>query len=361
VSPPSPEDEGRGLAAGSVWSPPPALPEGAVRPEVADTTGEFPVSEAVERLYEAGEERERLRAGRARVLPSLRAARRRLQRTLEKVRADAARIAEADRFRRMGDLLKPELHRLRRGETVARVTEYGEAGAVPVEVPLLPHLSPHANMERYYHLHRRLSRAAGLVQAREQELRARLARCEELLALAEAAPDAEALDALETRVREAGFGAPVRAARPASGGPAQRVPWREFRSATGRRILVGRTAEDNDALTFGHARGNDLWIHARGVPGSHVVVPIAEGEADGETQLDAATLAVYFSRRRDDASSEVAMTRVKHVRKPRDAAPGSVRYSQERTVLLRMEPARVARLLHSESAGVEPAAGQESR
>jgi predicted ribosome quality control (RQC) complex YloA/Tae2 family protein len=112
---------------------------------------------------------------------------------------------------------------------------------------------------------------------------------------------------------------------------------------------VGRGAAENDALTRSVARGNDLWLHARGVTGAHVVVRLDRGKApDQETLLDAAHLAVHFSDARGEPQADVAYTRAKHVRKPKGAAPGAVVYAQEKVVLLRVEPARTERLLAEE-------------
>ena len=129
---------------------------------------------------------------------------------------------------------------------------------------------------------------------------------------------------------------------------AQRVPYRTFRSSSGARILVGRSARDNDALTFGAARGNDLWLHARGVQGSHVLVPHPGESPDSRTLGDAALLAAHFSRSRGEDRAEVAWTRRKHVRKPKGAVPGSVLATQERVLAVRLSPERLATLLSTE-------------
>jgi predicted ribosome quality control (RQC) complex YloA/Tae2 family protein len=113
-------------------------------------------------------------------------------------------------------------------------------------------------------------------------------------------------------------------------------------------LLVGRGAAENDQLTRRVARGNDLWLHARGQAGAHVVIRLAGPEADQESLLDAAHLAAHFSDARGEPQVEVACTRAKYVRKGRGAAPGAVSYSQERVLHLRVEPARVARLLADE-------------
>jgi predicted ribosome quality control (RQC) complex YloA/Tae2 family protein len=129
----------------------------------------------------------------------------------------------------------------------------------------------------------------------------------------------------------------------------ERLPYRTFRSQAGLTLLVGRGPEDNDALTVRVARGNDLWLHARGAGGAHVVVRLDKGKGpDQETLLDAAHLAAWFSEARGAPTADVAWTHARHVRKPRGSAPGAVTYSQERTLLLRVEPGRVERLLASE-------------
>jgi predicted ribosome quality control (RQC) complex YloA/Tae2 family protein len=132
--------------------------------------------------------------------------------------------------------------------------------------------------------------------------------------------------------------------------------YRTFRSLSGVPLLVGRGAEQNDALTLRVARGNDLWLHARGLAGAHVVARLERGKApDQDTLLDAAHLAVHFSDARGQPQADVAYTRAKHVRKPRGAAPGAVTYSQERVILLRFEQTRLERLLAEEEGAEAPA------
>ncbi len=138
--------------------------------------------------------------------------------------------------------------------------------------------------------------------------------------------------------------------RPARRGEERKaLPYRSFASLAGAPILVGKGAEENDALTLTVAHGNDLWLHARGVAGAHVVVRLARGKApDQETLLDAAHLAVHFSDARGAPVVDVAYTRAKYVRRSKGAPPGAVTYSQEKVLPLRVEPARLERLLAEE-------------
>jgi predicted ribosome quality control (RQC) complex YloA/Tae2 family protein len=109
---------------------------------------------------------------------------------------------------------------------------------------------------------------------------------------------------------------------------------------------VGRGATHNDALTFKVAKPHHLWLHARGVPGAHVVVPLEKKQTiDQETLLDAAHLAFHHSDARGERAGEVSYTPVRYVRKA--GAPGAVTFTRETTFWLKVEPDRLKRLLSS--------------
>jgi predicted ribosome quality control (RQC) complex YloA/Tae2 family protein len=338
----------RTLLPGQPYEPPaaPAPQGGEIR--FAPVEGEpFPLSAAVERAYAEREQARLLLEARRRLREPIRAAVARATRALAKLEEEAARVPAAEADRRTGDLVKANLGRIRRGLREVTLTEWTEEGPREVKVALDPALSPRQNVERHYRRYRRIVESAARVAARQAEVRAREASLRALLARLDAAamPD---LARLEKEARRLGAGPrPLRA--PGRRREEAAVPYRTFRSLSGAPILVGRGAAENDALTLRVARGNDLWLHARGVAGAHVVVRLQKGKTpDQDAFLDAAHLAVHFSDARGAPQADVAYTRVKHVRKPRGAAPGAVTYSQEKVVLLRVEPARIERLLGEE-------------
>lgn len=103
--------------------------------------------------------------------------------------------------------------------------------------------------------------------------------------------------------------------------------------ASGARIYVGRSPRDNAALTFEMARPNDLWFHARNMPGAHVILaPSGRMEPTQDDIATAAGIAAYHSRARGSTSVDVDYTRRKYVRKVRDASPGMVRYTDFKTI-----------------------------
>ena len=108
---------------------------------------------------------------------------------------------------------------------------------------------------------------------------------------------------------------------------------RRYRSSDGYEVLVGRTARDNDQLTFRIARANDLWLHAGDYPGSHVIVRnSSRTEVPQRTVIEAAQLAAKFSQASKDSKVSIHYALRKFLTKPKGAAPGLVRMSRFKTI-----------------------------
>ncbi len=338
----------RALAPGKPYLPPEARRGDGEAPRFTPVAGSrFPVSAAVEAFYRRLEEERALAAARRRLREPLRAAVARSRRALERLAEEAERVPAAEADRRAADLLKQDLHAVPRGASEVEVTEWTAEGPRQVRLALDPSLTPRANMERLYRRYRRIAESAARVASRAAEVRVRLAATEALLAELDFASQ-DALPRLEREARKLGA-APRVQRTPRRRDEEQAAPHRTFRSLAGLSILVGRGAAENDQLTVRIAKGNDVWLHARGRTGAHVVLRLPKGHApDQESLLDAAHLAAHFSDARGEAAPEVIYTRAKHVRKVKGAAPGAVTYSQEKGMALRVEPGRVERLLQGE-------------
>ncbi|HET9599548.1 MAG TPA: NFACT family protein, partial [Anaeromyxobacteraceae bacterium] len=161
----SPAERPAGLAAA-----PEVLPEDGPTPAGG---GPFPLSEALEGRYRQLEQERLAVEGRRRLREPIRAAVARSRRALAKLGEEAARVPAAEEDRRTADLLKANLHALRRGMKDATLTEWTEEGPRPVRVLLDPALPPRENMERYYRRYRRIAESAARVAARAAEVRAR--------------------------------------------------------------------------------------------------------------------------------------------------------------------------------------------
>jgi len=119
---------------------------------------------------------------------------------------------------------------------------------------------------------------------------------------------------------------PAAAAAVAAGGAAPR----QYQSPSGFVVLVGRNNKQNDVLSHQIAKPGDVWMHVRGLPGSHTVLKLPSGQEPDAADLQfAADLAAYFSKARDAGTVDVIVARAEHLKKPRGAKPGQVLVSKE--------------------------------
>ena len=137
------------------------------------------------------------------------------------------------------------------------------------------------------------------------------------------------LSAIRAELREQGY---IKAQKNTVKRKDKPLPPIEYRSSDGFRILVGRNNKQNDQLTLRTAQKNDLWLHTKGIHGTHVII-VADGREITDTAiLEAAQIAAAHSKGRDSAQVPVDYTRVKHVSKPAGALPGKVIYVNYKTV-----------------------------
>lgn len=342
----------RGLYPGAQWTPPePMAPEALEKARAASSRLKpvegalAPYAEAAEALLGEKDKRSRAESIRRRLMLPYRARLKRSGRTLEKVRAEASRGPDAEEHRRVGELLAQNLYRIKRGATEVTLTAYTESGAQEVKVKLDPKRGPKEEADWHFHQYRRLLRGVEQAKQREAELAREVAHAEAALKQLEAMDEASLLSQAEVLHVAAG-----------AEGPAEGRPFKEYLGHGGQRIWVGRGSEDNDALTFKVARPYHLWLHARGLPGSHVVVPLEKGvEVSQEVLLDAAHLALHHSGAKGEPRGEVSWVPVKFVKKVKGGAPGQVTYTREKTFNVRIEPERLKRLLETRHQEAPPA------
>lgn len=237
--------------------------------------------------------------------------------------------SRADEHESAGHLLMAQLHRVAQGsESVELDDLFAPDGGIRT-IALDPALSPAANAERYYARARasRLSRESS--EERFERSHEEAERLSATLAELEAVETLEALDAFESA-----HGEWVRTST--SDAQAESLPYRVFDIGSGYQAWVGKGAHQNDKLTLHHARPFDIWLHARGSPGSHVVIRL-KGRDDTPPPVvmeRAAALAAWYSKQRGSSLVPVIHSPRKHVRKPKGAPPGSVRVLREETLLV---------------------------
>ncbi len=256
---------------------------------------------------------------------ALAAARARLERRHEALERSWHQSAEADRWRRSGEWILAYAHTIEPGqaELVADTLD-GEVLIIPLE----PDLPAVANAQVYFDRYRKAQRAAEGVPARMEEVSLALRDLEQLATDLDLAASRPEIDEVRAALMESGYIKPKKgkAVKPGRSQPLS------LTSPDGFPILVGRNSRQNDTVTFRQAKAEDWWFHARGVPGSHVIVRSGGDSLPPDTIRQAAELAAYFSKSRDEADVQVDYTRRRYVRRIRGAAPGLVTYTREQGI-----------------------------
>ncbi|MDF1700166.1 MAG: NFACT RNA binding domain-containing protein, partial [Planctomycetota bacterium] len=320
----------RDASQGALFVPVPARP---VEDESDETRSEDALhgSAAVRELWKQARGARQDTSAAARLRKLLKAERSRAQkgqRTLAKALENEALAADLER---KGELLRGAFHLLEPGLARVTVPDYTQDPPTEVVIELDAKLPPGEQIGACFKRAQRMHRTAADARARYGDVAERLEQLD--AALQALAPEHdEDLDVARLLTRlpadlhaavESAAQAPRAAAKPK--GPTRAAAWRTFVSADGWDIHVGRDARANDELTLHKAKPGDLFLHVRGVSGSHVIVPTPRGKSvPGETLLDAAELACHFSTRRKAERNEVDYTPRRYVRKPKGSAPGLV-------------------------------------
>ncbi|WP_316246426.1 NFACT RNA binding domain-containing protein [Dictyoglomus thermophilum] len=113
----------------------------------------------------------------------------------------------------------------------------------------------------------------------------------------------------------------------------------KFISSDGFEIYVGKNNRQNEIITFQIAKPEDLWLHARGIPGAHVIIKTNNQEVPESTLYEACSLAAYFSKGKYSSYVPVDYTKRKYVTKPKESKPGFVVYKNEKTMFAKPEDA----------------------
>lgn len=233
-----------------------------------------------------------------------------------------------EQSRLFGELLIANAQSVKRGSKEAMVLNYYLDPPQYVAVPLDERYSAADNAQRYYKKYQKLRGAKALALKQRDEARAELEYIEGQLDNLDKCTDESELAELREELISLGY---VRRDAKATKQRQERSKPMRFMSSDGIDIYVGKNNTQNDELTLKFASGEDIWLHTKDIPGSHVIIK-SGGSVPDATLLQAAQLAAYYSRGRSGSQVPVDYTPRKYVKKPSGARPGKVIYTTNRTI-----------------------------
>lgn len=242
--------------------------------------------------------------------------------------------ADYDKYRIYGELLLANIYALEEGE-IAEVYNYYEEEPEMIRIELNPDISIKNNAGIYFNKYKKLKSSYQNAEVHIQETMDEIFYLENVKTHLENCTDITVIEEIKEELAEQGY-AKGNTGRKKGQKTVKSTPIKII-SAEGYEIFIGKNNMQNDELTLKTANSNDLWLHVKNAPGSHVIVRTGakNGQVTQKVIEEAASYAAYYSSERQSTNVTVDFTRVKHVKKPKGAKPGMVNYTNYKSIAVK--------------------------
>ena len=227
-----------------------------------------------------------------------------------------------DKYRVYGELLNTYGYSAAEGDKSITVNDYNTGK--DITIPLDPTLTPNQNAKKYFDKYTKLKRTQEALEEQIKESSEAVEQLESIATALDIAKKEAALAQIRQELADSGY---IKS-RPSGKGRKEKITSKPFHylSSDGFDIYVGKNNIQNDELTFKVANGGDWWFHAKKIPGSHVVLLTGGKEVPDRAFEEAAALAAFYSKGKNQEKVEIDYLKRKDVKKPGGAKPGFVVY-----------------------------------
>ena len=303
-----------------------------------DATHFGSVNEAADSQFTKLDERRRFSSLRQKLNSNLSSQLKKRRALAGNLRRELKSFSNSEMHQRYGELLLANLHQAVKTGGGFLVTDFYDEAQKQIEIPSANKPTPQETAEHYFKLARKARHGFASVNSRLPQIEDEIVQLEKQMAELATTTQFEELNSFAIRI-----GAPLsqpaqekKPFQPAQKTKEEKIPGvRRYRSSDGYEILVGRTSRDNDHLTFRVAKSYDFWFHAADYPGSHVVLRNPQRKQIPPRAVpEAAQLAAKFSQAQSSPKVAVNYCERKFVTKMKGFAPGEVRLSSFKTVMV---------------------------
>jgi predicted ribosome quality control (RQC) complex YloA/Tae2 family protein len=262
------------------------------------------------------------------------------EKKIEKLENTLREAEKAEQLQRFGELLTANLYAAKKGMKEIEVVDYYDETGGTVAILLDPRKTPSENAQRYFSKYQKAKNSVSIVIEQIEKAREEVFYFENLLQQVQSASPKDIQEIREELI-EGGY-IRDRQRRNAKKISNAKPILDHYLSSDGTELIVGKNNKQNDYLTNKLAARDEIWLHTKDIPGSHVVIR-SKDPSEG-TIYEAAKLAAYFSKARNSSSVPVDFTKVRYVKKPNGAKPGFVIYDNQQTVFVTPEEEMVLKL-----------------
>ncbi len=249
-------------------------------------------------------------------------------------------VADREKIKLFGELITANIYAIPQNtKSVSLHNYYSETGE-HIDIPLNPNLLPQENAQRYFKKYAKAKSTYMYTTRQLADSQKELEYLESVLQLLDNCTTPREMDEVRQELAEQGYMTlkkKTTAKKPRAKKQAAMTEPLHFRSSDGFDIYVGKNNKHNDYLTLKFAQSNDIWLHTKSIPGSHVIIKRNGKDIADKTLEEAAAIAAWHSKARMSSNVSVDYTAVKNVSKPSGAKPGMVIYVNYRTAVVTPE------------------------
>ena len=249
-------------------------------------------------------------------------------------------VKNCEKYKISGELIKANLSSIKRGDGEITTINYYSPRQENITIPLNDKLTPLENARLYFKKYRKTKNSFQIIFEQLKNHQLKLAQLTELQKLYKQESNSlPNLLKIYNNLTKLGWAKKATAPLKKTKKETNRLQPAKYISKEGWEIYVGKNNLQNDFLTFKLASGNDTWLHAKNIQGSHIIIKNKGSKQSLPlgTLIQAANLAAYFSKAKKDNKVLVDYTLKKHVKKPKNARPGMVIYSQEKSLWIKID------------------------
>ena len=299
------------------------------------------LSEALEVYFGTRDARDRLNQKSASMVRMLKGQLDRCQRKLALQEEELSSAERMEEYRRMGEAINANLYQLKKGMTEAELPDWNDPEGGTITVPMDIRLTPSQNAQKYFKKYQNARSAREVAAQQRDKTLEEMDYLEGMLLDVDKCVGESELEEIRQELVRTGYMKKTANRRQQRQLPGSK-PYR-YKSDDGIEILVGKNAAQNDRITLG-AKPEETWLHAKDMPGSHVII-CREGEIPLATMKQAALLAAWYSKGQRSSLVPVDYTLRKYVKKPSGAAPGKVIYTHQKTAYMTPEEEEIKRIM----------------
>ncbi|MDO4903003.1 MAG: NFACT RNA binding domain-containing protein [Limosilactobacillus sp.] len=284
------------------------------------------LSEMLDNYYQQKAQQDRSKELAGQVIKVIKNELKKDRRKVKKLNQQLEDASRADFYRIRGEILTTYLGKLKNGMKSITLPNFYDDNQ-PLDIELSPELSPSRNAQKYFTKYDKLKTSVSYVNEQLEITNSEIEYFENIQNQIDLASPSD-IQEIKEELKQEGYIKDKQKGKKKR--KVQVSKPEEFHTSDGTLVLVGKNNLQNDRLSFKTANKNEIWLHVKDIPGSHVI--IRDTDPSEDTILEAAQLAAYFSKGRDSDNVPVDYLRVKQLHKPNGAKPGFVTFTGQTTI-----------------------------